>query len=234
MLKVDGINVFYGDMQALWDVSFEVNENEIVVLLGSNGAGKSTVLKTVSGMVRPGSGTLGFFDMKLEETLADQVVKHGVVHVPEGRRLFPEMSVEDNLVMGSLAPEPKRQRAQTLEKVYDFFPRLKERRKQHAGTLSGGEQQMCAVGRGLMSLPKILMLDEPSLGLSPLLTMEIFKIISRINDEGVTVLLVEQNVKHSLEICNRAYVLENGRVIMSGEGKELAESEHIKAAYLGI
>ena len=234
MLKVDGINVFYGDMQALWDVSFEVNENEIVVLLGSNGAGKSTVLKTVSGMVRPGSGTLGFFDMKLEETLADQVVKHGVVHVPEGRRLFPEMSVEDNLVMGSLAPEPKRQRAQTLEKVYDFFPRLKERRKQHAGTLSGGEQQMCAVGRGLMSLPKILMLDEPSLGLSPLLTQEIFKIISRINDEGVTVLLVEQNVKHSLEICNRAYVLENGRVIMSGEGKELAESEHIKAAYLGI
>ena len=234
MLKVDGINVFYGDMQALWDVSFEVNENEIVVLLGSNGAGKSTILKTVSGMVRPGSGTLEFFDMKLEETLADQIVKHGVVHVPEGRRLFSEMSVEENLVMGSLAPEPKRQRGQTLEKVYNLFPRLRERKKQHAGTLSGGEQQMCAVGRGLMGLPKILMLDEPSLGLSPLLAQEIFKIITKINNEGVTILLVEQNVKHSLAICSRAYVLENGRVVMSGKGSELAENEHIRAAYLGI
>lgn len=234
MLKVDGINVFYGDVQALWDVSFEVIEKEIVVLLGSNGAGKSTVLKTISGMVRPGSGTLDFLGMKLEETFADRIVKHGIVHVPEGRRLFPEMSVEENLVMGSLAPEPKRRRAQTLEKVFDLFPRLKERRKQHAGTLSGGEQQMCAVGRGLMGLPKILMLDEPSLGLSPLLAREIFKIIKKINEEGVTVLLVEQNVKHSLAICRRAYVLENGRVVMSGEGKELAENEHIKAAYLGI
>ncbi|MFQ5431798.1 MAG: ABC transporter ATP-binding protein [Nitrospinota bacterium] len=234
MLKVDGINVFYGDVQALWDVSFEVIEKEIVVLLGSNGAGKSTVLKTISGMVRPGSGTLDFLGMKLEETFADRIVKHGIVHVPEGRRLFPEMSVEENLVMGSLAPEPKRRRAQTLEKVFDLFPRLKERRKQHAGTLSGGEQQMCAVGRGLMGLPKILMLDEPSLGLSPLLTREIFKIIKKINEEGVTVLLVEQNVKHSLAICRRAYVLENGRVVMGGQGKELAENEHIKAAYLGI
>lgn len=234
MLKVDGINVFYGDVQALWDVSFEVIEKEIVVLLGSNGAGKSTVLKTISGMVRPGSGTLDFLGMKLEETFADRIVKHGIVHVPEGRRLFPEMSVEENLVMGSLAPEPKRRREETLEKVYDLFPRLKERRKQHAGTLSGGEQQMCAVGRGLMGLPKILMLDEPSLGLSPLLTREIFKIIKKINEEGVTVLLVEQNVKHSLAICRRAYVLENGRVVMGGQGKELAENEHIKAAYLGI
>jgi len=234
MLKVNGINVFYGDMQALWDVSFEVNENEIVVLLGSNGAGKSTVIKTVSGMVRPGSGTLDFFGMKLEDTPADQIVKHGIVHVPEGRRLFPEMSVEENLVMGSLAPAPKRRRAQTLEKVFNLFPRLKERRKQHAGTLSGGEQQMCAVGRGLMGLPKILMLDEPSLGLSPLLAQEIFKIIRKINDDGVTVLLVEQNVKHSLAICSRAYVLENGRVVMGGDGKELAENDHIKAAYLGI
>jgi branched-chain amino acid transport system ATP-binding protein len=234
MLKIENLDVFYGDVQALWDVSFEVNEKEIVALLGSNGAGKSTILKTISGMVRPGAGTLNFCGMRLDQIPADKIIRHGVVHVPEGRRLFPEMSVEENLIMGSLAPEPKRRRNETLERVYNLFPRLRERMKQHAGTLSGGEQQMCAVGRGLMALPKILLLDEPSLGLSPLLAREIFKIVETINSEGVTVLMVEQNVKSSLAICHRAYVLENGRVVMSGTGAELADNEHIKAAYLGM
>ncbi|MEE8483593.1 MAG: ABC transporter ATP-binding protein [Nitrospinota bacterium] len=234
MLKVESIDVFYGDMQALWDVSFEVREKEILVLLGSNGAGKSTTLKTISGLERPRTGTMEFNGMRLDQTPADKIIQQGIVHVPEGRRLFPEMSVEENLIMGSLAPEPKRRRSETLERVYGIFPRLRERRKQHAGTMSGGEQQMCAVGRGIMALPKILMLDEPSLGLSPLLAKEIFNIIKVINDEGVTILLVEQNVKNSLAICDRAYVLENGRIVMEGTGKELAENDHIKEAYLGI
>ncbi len=234
MLKVESIDVFYGDMQALWEVSFEVREKEILVLLGSNGAGKSTTLKTISGLERPRTGTMEFNGMRLDQTPADQIIQQGIVHVPEGRRLFPEMTVEENLIMGSLAPEPKRRRGETLERVYNMFPRLRERKKQYAGTLSGGEQQMCAVGRGIMALPKILMLDEPSLGLSPLLAKEIFKIIKTINDEGVTILLVEQNVKNSLAICHRAYVLENGRIVMGGTGKELAENDHIKEAYLGI
>jgi len=234
MLEVEGIDVFYGDMQALWDVSFEVREKEILVLLGANGAGKSTIIRTLSGLLRPRQGTITFDGARLDLTPADKIIQHGLVHVPEGRRLFSEMSVEENLIMGSLAPEARRRRPETLEWVYGLFPRLRERRGQAAGTLSGGEQQMCAVGRGLMALPKILMLDEPSLGLSPLLAQEIFKIIKLINGQGVTVLLVEQNVKHSLAICSRAYVLENGRIVLSGAGAELAENEHVKEAYLGI
>lgn len=234
MLKVSGIDVFYDDMQALWDVSFEVREREIVVLVGSNGAGKSTILKTISGLLRPKSGTIHFGNMRLDLIGADEIIKHGIVHVPEGRRLFQDMTVEENLVMGSLAPGPRKRRRETMARVYELFPRLKERQKQAAGTLSGGEQQMAAVGRGLMALPRILMLDEPSLGLSPLLAQEIFRIIKIVNKEGVTVSLVEQNVRSSLAICHRAYVLENGRIVMSGTGKELSENDQVKEAYLGI
>ncbi|HEB72793.1 MAG TPA: ABC transporter ATP-binding protein [Nitrospirae bacterium] len=234
MLKVEGLNVFYGDMQALWDVSFEVRPKEVLVLLGANGAGKSTILRTLSGLSCAAEGSVTFNGVRLDQIPADKIIQHGLVHVPEGRRLFPDMTVEENLIMGSLAPEPKRRRQKTLERVYGLFPRLRERMGQYAGTLSGGEQQMVAVGRGLMGLPKILMLDEPSLGLSPLLAQEIFKIIRLINSEGVTILLVEQNVKQSLKVCNRAYVLENGRITLSGTGEQLSSNDHVKQAYLGI
>jgi len=234
MLKVDNINVFYGDLQVLWDVSFEVREKEILVLVGANGAGKSTTLKTISGILAPRSGAVSFDGIRLDRVPADKVIRHGVVHVPEARRLFREMSVEENLVMGSLAPEAKRKRADTLEWVYGLFPRLRERRKQAAGTLSGGEQQMCAIGRGLMSLPRLLMFDEPSLGLAPILVQDVFEIVKRINESGVTVLLVEQNVRQTLAMCHRAYVLENGRVVLSGTGQELLNDPHVKEAYLGI
>ena len=234
MLRVDSINVFYGDLQVLWDVSFEVKRGEILVLVGANGSGKSTTLKTISGILSPRSGAISFDGVRLDEVPADKVIRHGVVHVPEARRLFREMSVEENLVMGSLAPEAKRKRAETIEWVYGLFPRLRERRKQAAGTLSGGEQQMCAIGRGLMALPKLLMFDEPSLGLAPILVQDVFEIVKRINESGVTVLLVEQNVRQTLALCHRAYVLENGRVVLSGTGQELLNDSHVKEAYLGI
>ncbi|MBF0371437.1 MAG: ABC transporter ATP-binding protein [Magnetococcales bacterium] len=234
MLRVESIAVHYGDMQAIWEVSFEVLEGEIVVLLGSNGAGKSTIIKTISGLLSPTSGTITLGDIRLDQEPADRIIHHGVVQVPEGRRLFGEMSVEENLIMGSLAPAAKIRRQETMEEVYELFPQLKDRRKQAAGTLSGGEQQMVAVGRGLMALPKILMLDEPSLGLSPLMVNDLFRIIEKINEQGVTVLLVEQNVHHSLAVCHRAYVLENGRNVITGTGLELAENAHIKESYLGL
>lgn len=234
MLKVSGIDVFYGDLQVLWDVSFEVRDKEILVLVGANGAGKSTTLKTISGLLKPRKGTVEFDGVRLDQLPSDKVIGQGVAHVPEARRLFREMSVEENLIMGSLAPEARKKRAQTLSWIYDLFPRMKERRKQIAGTLSGGEQQMCAIGRGLMALPKILMFDEPSLGLSPILVQEVFEIVKRVNKEGVTVLLVEQNVRQTLALCDRAYVLENGRVALQGTGKELLDDKHVKEAYLGI
>lgn len=234
MLKVENINVFYGDLQVLWGVSFEVRGGEILVLVGANGAGKSTTLKTISGILKPKIGSIHFKEARLDLLPADKVISHGVVHVPEARRLFREMSVEENLVMGSLAPEAKKRRAETLAWVYELFPRMKERRKQMAGTLSGGEQQMAAIGRGLMALPKLLMFDEPSLGLSPILVEDVFNIVKKINGEGVTILLVEQNVRQTLALCNRAYVLENGRVVLSGTGKELLNDDHVKEAYLGI
>jgi branched-chain amino acid transport system ATP-binding protein len=234
MLKVSGIDVFYGDLQVLWDVSFEVRDKEILVLVGANGAGKSTTLKTISGLLKPPKGTIEFDGVRLDQLSPDKVIGQGVVHVPEARRLFREMSVEENLIMGSLSPGAKKKRAQTMEWVYELFPRMKERRKQAAGTLSGGEQQMAAIGRGLMALPKILMFDEPSLGLSPILVQEVFQIAKRINKEGVTVLLVEQNVRQTLTMCDRAYVLENGRVVLEGTGKSLMDNPHVKEAYLGI
>jgi len=234
MLKVSGIDVFYGDLQVLWDVSFEVREKEILVLVGANGAGKSTTLKTISGLLKPRKGTIEFDGVRLDQLPPDRVIGQGVVHVPEARRLFREMSVEENLIMGSLSPAAKKKRAQTMDWVYELFPRMKERRKQAAGTMSGGEQQMCAIGRGLMALPKVLMFDEPSLGLSPILVQEVFEIAKRINREGVTVMLVEQNVRQTLAMCDRAYVLENGRVVLQGTGKELSNDPHVKEAYLGI
>jgi len=234
MLEVSGIDVFYGDLQVLWDLSFQVREKEIVVLVGANGAGKSTTLKTVSGLLQPAKGTVTFNGVRLDTLSPDKVIGQGVVHVPEARRLFREMSVEENLIMGSLSPEARKKRTRTMEWVYELFPRMKERRKQPAGTMSGGEQQMCAIGRGLMALPKILMFDEPSLGLAPILVQDVFDIVKRVNREGVTVLLVEQNVRQTLALCDRAYVLENGRVVLEGTGKDLMNDAHVKEAYLGI
>lgn len=234
MLKVENLNMAYKDLQVLWDVNFEVIEGEIVVLVGANGAGKSSVLKTISGLQKPISGSIEFNGKILSETSPEEIIKEGVVHVPEGRKLFNEMTVEENLIMGSLHGEAKKKRKETLEECYSLFPRLKERRKQTTGTMSGGEQQMAAIARGLMSLPKLLMLDEPSLGLAPVLVQDIFEIVKRINKEGITILLVEQNVQTTLTFCNRAYVLENGRVTLTGTGNELLNNEHVKSAYLGI
>jgi branched-chain amino acid transport system ATP-binding protein len=234
MLKVSHIDVSYGDVQVLWDISFEVKEKEILVLVGANGAGKSTTIRTISGLLRPSKGFIEFDGIRLDQIPDHKTVGCGIVQVPEGRRLFPEMTVEENLIMGSLTPKAKAKRKETLQWVYSLFPVLEERRKQYARTLSGGEQQMCAVGRGLMSIPKLLMFDEPSLGLAPILVQEIFRMVKKINQEGVTVLLVEQNVKQTLNICDRAYVLENGRIILEGLGKELLNNDYVREAYLGI
>ncbi len=234
MLKVQGLNVSYGDLQVLWDVSFEVQEGEIVVLLGANGAGKSTALKTISSLIRPTAGSVEFLGARLDQVPSYGVINYGLAHVPEGRRLFSEMTVEENLILGSLTREAKAKRKKTLEWLYEIFPRLKERVKQPAGTLSGGEQQMVAIARGLMSLPKLVMFDEPSLGLAPIMVTEIFKVVEMVNREGMTVLLVEQNVHHTLAMCDRAYVLENGRITLSGTGQEFLNNDHIKEAYLGI
>jgi len=234
MLKVNGIDVFYGDLQVLWDISFEVTEKEIVVLVGANGAGKSTTIKTISSLISPKRGSIEFNGIRLDKTPAHNIIEHGIVHIPEGRRLFPQMSVEENLIMGTLFSEARKKRFETIEHVYELFPRLRERKNQLAGTLSGGEQQMLAVGRGLVSLPVLMMFDEPSLGLAPILVQEIFHMVKRVNEEGVTVLLVEQNVTQTLAMCNRAYVLENGRIVLQGTGRELMDNQHVKEAYLGI
>ncbi len=234
MLEVKNIDVAYGDVQVLWDVSFTVQEGEILVLVGANGAGKSTTLKTISSLLPLRSGEIHFLGERLDHLPPHVVIEEGVVQVPEGRRLFPEMTVEENLIMGSLSPTAKPRRAESLEWVYSLFPRLLERRRQPAGTLSGGEQQMVAVGRGLMARPKLLMFDEPSLGLAPLLVQEIFDIVQKINGEGVTTLLVEQNVNLTLQFCHRAYVMENGRIVLTGSGQELLDNDHVRQAYLGI
>ncbi|MBI5569619.1 MAG: ABC transporter ATP-binding protein [Desulfomonile tiedjei] len=234
MLKVEHIEVYYGDLQVLWDVSFEVRQGEIVVLLGANGAGKSTTLKTISSLLSPGPGTITLQGRRLDAVPPDKVIEYGVAHVPEGRRLFSEMTVEENLIVGALKGEAKAKREETMKWVYSLFPRLHERKKQPAGTLSGGEQQMAAIGRGLMSLPKLIMFDEPSLGLAPILVSEIFGIVKTIHEQGVTVLLVEQNVKHTLAMCDRAYILENGRVTMTGTGEEFLNNPQVREAYLGV
>jgi branched-chain amino acid transport system ATP-binding protein len=234
MLQVSGIDVFYGDLQVLWDVSFEVRDGEILVLVGANGAGKSTTIRTISSLLTPKRGSIQWDQIRLDKTPAHKIIEYGIVHVPEGRRLFSEMSVEENLIMGSLYGEAKQNRFKTIERVYELFPKLEQRRKQLAGTLSGGEQQMVAVGRGLMALPKVMMFDEPSLGLAPILVQEIFRMVKRVNEEGVTALLVEQNVRQTLAMCDRAYVLENGRIVLGGTGKEVSDDPYVKEAYLGI
>ncbi len=233
MLSIQNLNVYYGVIHALHDLSLEVNQGEIVTLIGSNGAGKSTTLLALSGLLAPQSGTISFRDKDLKGVSAHARVQNGLVQVPEGRRVFPQMSVQENLGLGAYARKDKAQIQKDLDEVCDLFPRLRERWKQLAGTMSGGEQQMLAVGRAMMSRPQLLLLDEPSLGLAPLLVKEIFNVVQRIRERGVTILLVEQNAHLSLAIADRAYVLETGRVVMSGDAKTLARDPRIKAAYLG-
>lgn len=234
MLEIRSIDVNYGDVQVIWDVSFEVKEGEVVALLGANGAGKSTILKTISGILRPRRGEIFFSGLPIHTVEPFKLIERGLAHVPEGRRLFAEMTIEENLDMGSLKGEARAKREETREMVYGLFPRLRERRKQLAGTLSGGEQQMLAVGRGLMAKPKLIMFDEPSLGLAPILVREIFNVITRVRLEGMTVLIVEQNVKQTLSIADRAYVMESGRIVLEGTGAALLGDEHVKKAYLGV
>jgi len=233
MLKIDNIHVYYGAIHALKGVSLEVHKGEIVTLIGANGAGKSTTLRTVSGLLAPKSGGISFLGENIAGMPAHEIVKRGISQVPEGRRIFAEMSVQENLEMGAFTRKDKAGVEKDFEIVYTRFPRLKERRKQQAGTLSGGEQQMLAMGRALMSRPMLLLLDEPSMGLAPLLIKEIFSIIEDINREGTTVLLVEQNANMALSIAHRAYVMETGRITLQGAAKELAASEDVRKAYLG-
>jgi branched-chain amino acid transport system ATP-binding protein len=233
VLRIENLDFSYGDLQVLWGVSLQVTQGEIVTVLGANGAGKSTTLRNVSRLVRPSRGTITFDGKDLCKLESHQVVELGVVQVPEGRRIFPEMTVLENLRMGSFVKSTRPDRQRNLERAFALFPRLAERQKQLGGTLSGGEQQMLAIGRGLMTNPRLLLLDEPSLGLSPLFVKNIFEIIKEINRQGITILLVEQNVFQSLRISHRAYVLETGRVVLSGTGEELLVNEHVKKAFLG-
>ncbi len=232
MLEVSNINVYYGSIHAIKGITFDVNAGEIVTLIGANGAGKSTTLQTISGLLRSKTGGITFNGKSLSGVPAHKIVSMGIAHVPEGRRIFQQMTVEENIEMGAYT-RPGSEYNESVEIVFNHFPRLKERRKQIAGTLSGGEQQMLAMGRAMMSKPELLMLDEPSMGLSPILVDEIFEIIKAFHKDGTTILLVEQNANKSLAISDRAYVLENGRVVLSGTGKELMQSEEIKKAYLG-
>ncbi len=234
MLKVSGIDVHYGDMAALNGVDIDVRRGEIVAVVGSNGAGKSTLLKAVSGIQRPRRGAIVFNGADISRASTARIVELGISHVPEGRQLFPTMTVLENLEMGAQFERARKRRRETMAQVFEYFPRLRERLDQKAGTLSGGEQQMVAIGRGLMSLPELMMLDEPSLGLAPVLVGKIFEIIRRINEQGTAILLIEQNVFHSLSICNRGFVLENGRIALTGTGEELLASPHIRKTYLGL
>ncbi len=232
LLKVENIEVYYGMIKALKGVSFEVNKGEIVALIGANGAGKTTILHTVTGLLKPKTGTILYNDTDITKTPAHKIVSMGMAHVPEGRRIFSQLSVLDNIKLGAYTRTNKDEIEQTLEYVYKRFPRLEERKNQIAGTLSGGEQQMLAIGRALMSKPEFILMDEPSMGLSPLLVSEIFDIIKAINEGGTTVLLVEQNAKKALSIADRAYVLETGSIALSGDAKDLMNDESVKKAYL--
>ena len=234
MLEIKNLAVFYGDVQVIWEVSFDVKQGEIVALIGANGAGKSTILKTISGILRPGKGEVLFEGKPIYKIDPYKLIEFGIVHVPEARRLFVDMTVEENLDMGSLRGEARPKREETKEMVYDLLPRLRERKKQLAGTLSGGEQQMLAIGRGLMGKPRLQMFDEPSLGLAPILVREIFNTIRKINGEGTTILIVEQNVKQTLLVANRGYVLETGKITNQGTGEALLADDHVKTAYLGV
>mgnify|MGYP001825500751 FL=1 len=234
MLEVCDVATVYGKVQALWDVCIEVHEAEIVALVGSNGAGKTTLLKTITGMLPPASGSVKFLGKRIDGLPPYAIVELGISHVPEGGKVFPDMSERENLEMGAYPLHAWKKKLETLDQVYEVFPRLKERERQLARTLSGGERQMLAMGRGLMSRPKLCLFDEPSYGLAPLLVAEVFRIIGELPDQGITTLLIEQNVRHALEIADRAYVLENGRVCLQGECGELLESETVRQAYLGL
>lgn len=231
MLKIEDMHVYYGAIHAVKGVSFEVGEGEIVALIGANGAGKSTILKTVSGLMHPRSGSIHFCDQDITHMEAYKLLRTGLAHVPEGRRIFQQMTVQENLEMGAYIKKDVSQK--DLETVFTYFPRLKERRKQIAGTLSGGEQQMLAVGRALMAKPKMILMDEPSMGLSPLLVKEIFAIVQEVNKQGITILLVEQNAKMALAISDRAYVLETGNISIEGNAADLLNDPRVKKAYLG-
>jgi branched-chain amino acid transport system ATP-binding protein len=234
MLQIRKLNFSYGDLKVLWDVDLDVKDGEIVTVVGANGAGKSTILRNISRLVRPTSGTIRLGDVELDKFQSHEVVEKGVIQVPEARRIFSEMTVVENLRMGSFVKATRKDRQKNMDRVFSLFPRLAERKSQLGGTMSGGEQQMLAIGRGLMGNPKLLLLDEPSLGLSPLLVKNIFEIIKEINRQGTTILLVEQNVYQSLRISHRAYVLETGRVVLSGTGEELLGNDHVRKAFLGI
>lgn len=234
MLKVNKISAGYGNIQILWDVSLKVNEGEIVALIGGNGAGKSTLVRTITGLLRATSGSIEFLDKSIDRLESHKIAELGLSHIPEGRKIFTEMSVRENLEMGAYPKDAWKNKQKTLKKVYEMFPRLKERERQLARTFSGGEQQMLAMGRGLMSQPKLCIIDEPSNGLAPMVVMEVFEIIQSMRKQGITILLIEQNVKQTLEISDRAYVLENGRIVMEGDCATCLASEHIKKAYLGL
>lgn len=234
MLKINKISAGYGNIQILWDVSLKVNEGEIVALIGGNGAGKSTLVRTITGLLRATSGSIEFLDKSIDRLESHKIAELGLSHIPEGRKIFTEMSVRENLEMGAYPKDAWKNKQKTLKKVYEMFPRLKERERQLARTFSGGEQQMLAMGRGLMSQPKLCIIDEPSNGLAPMVVMEVFEIIQSMRKQGITILLIEQNVKQTLEISDRAYVLENGRIVMEGDCATCLASEHIKKAYLGL
>ncbi|WP_054936858.1 ABC transporter ATP-binding protein [Moorella stamsii] len=233
LLKVENLNVYYGAIHALKGISLEVNEGEIVTLIGANGAGKSTTLKTISGLLRPQSGTITYQGQNINGLPAQAIVKMGISQVPEGRRIFPNLTVRENLELGAYLRRDREGINKSMQEVFRRFPRLKERQKQMAGTLSGGEQQMLAIGRALMSRPKLMLLDEPSMGLAPILVQEIFNIIREINEQGTTILLVEQNANMALSVAHRGYVLETGRITLAGRAADLANSEAVKKAYLG-
>jgi branched-chain amino acid transport system ATP-binding protein len=234
MLEVSKLDVFYGKSQALYDVSLEIEEKEIVALVGANGAGKTTLLNTISGLLHPASGNVEFLGQKIDRQAPHKIMQLGICQIPEGRKIFSDMTVGDNLEMGAYSSAAWKQRKEMMEQVYQIFPVLKERRKQSAKKLSGGERQMVAIGRGLMSNPKLCMFDEPSYGLAPKLFSEVLEVIKRLRERGITIFLVEQNVRQTLAVADRAYVLENGQIILEGTGKDLLQNEQVKAAYLGV
>lgn len=233
MLKLENVDVFYKELQALWGVSLTVNQGEIVALVGPNGAGKTTILNLISGMLKPGAGEISFLGNPLARITPHRIVELGISQVPESGKIFTGMSVLENLELGAFVMRARQKRTESLQRVYEMFPRLAERKSQQAGTLSGGERQMLAIGRALMSDPKLLMLDEPSFGLAPILVEQMFEMIARINQQGLTILLVEQNVQSSLELAHRAYLLENGQIVGEGKGRELLSYESVRSAYLG-
>ena len=234
MLEIRGLNVSYERVQVLWDISFNIEEGEVVTLLGSNGAGKSTTVKAIQGLLKSGSGSIRFMNRSIDELPAYKIVEEGIALVPEGREIFPKMSVLENLILGAYVSRAKDLMKDSLEWVFKLFPKLEERKEQLAGTMSGGEQQMLAIARALMSKPKLLMLDEPSLGLAPVIVLQVFDIIKKLKEESVTVLLVEQNVHHALEISDRAYIMEKGRIILEGKGSDLINNHYVREAYLGM